>query len=603
MTDTIVCKVTSGTYVVSGSSKSFYTTSKSHGRVLSPGNYTFFTTTLPAELADREVVSATMRVRMTGHTGARTLKLQRTSKPAAAWSAITSANDPLVLPGSTERSSGAITGTGVEMDVDIDVTADLAAIKAGSPLYGWRLATTYTTAPWILYGWQSLHPPVLIVELAEPGDPPEGLRPDGVTSLASPTLTWETASPITSARVQTDEVGGDFSSPVWTSAWVPTDIPQLLLSAVTGWTPLANNDAIQIRVAHDVTGFGQTGWSDPITITRKNYPTASGIAPTSTTHDPTPTAGWTFTPQVGYQVTVTSDGKTLEDTGFVAGSDSGWAPTKGATRSGQVLTYRIRLYDDQDRTAQPGDLGYVETIVSTTYTPGTGTAIDTLTATQDGVRPWVDLAWTRAAGTPDEWLVERDTGDGFETLARFDGLVGGSPVLSYRDWTCPPSKSVTYRVRPLTSGVSGASGPTATVRTAVTGAWCIDPVGGKWFRFGGQDLRMAQAESTVWFEPYGRQTPVKFTFALRGFEGGIGGTMKAYDGRTVEQYQADFDAIKSQPQLEVRLVWGDKNIPVVASQMRSDIHPELSTTEQIVKTIVLDDVRQSGEIPYPPVVP
>lgn len=602
MTEIITLKPTNGTSVLAGSTKSQFTTSKSGARLKSPGNYYFVTFGLPADLPNREVVSAHLILHMTGMSGSKTVKAQRCAKPPAAWSAITSTNDPDVLAGSADHTVTQ-SGTGLEQDWDFDVTDDLVAIKAGSPLYGWRFATTYTGGFLFAFGWQSSNPPLLVVELADPGDDPEGLRPDGVTSMASPTLTWDAPFPISAARVQTDEVGGDFSSPVWTSAWVATDIPELDLSTVSGWTPLTNGGAIQVRVAHDVDGFGQTGYSDPITITRQNYPTATVTSPASTTHDPTPAAAWSFAGQTKWQITVFSDdGTVLEDTGVVPGAATAWTPTKGATRSGQVLTYRFRFWDSEDRTGQPNDPGYTKVITTTAYTPGTATAITALTAAQDGVRPWINLAWT--IGTiPDEWLIERDVGDGFETLARFDGVIGGSSVLSYRDYTCPPGRSVTYRVRPIVAGASGDAAHDATTRLRVEGAWVVDVDGARWFRFGGQDLRMAQAESTVWYEPFGRQTPVKFTFALRGYEGGIGGTMKTYDGRTVEDYQADFDAIKSQPQLEVRLIWGDKNIPVVASQMRSDIHPELSTSEQTVKTIVLDDVRQSGEIPYPPVVP
>lgn len=607
MTTTVICKPTSGTFIRPDNlGGNYFATAKSKMLVqnFAPGGYSYLSLNLPAQLADRAIVSAHLMLSMeTVGGGTRTLTVQRHAKPDTAYSSMTGNNDPGVYAGSTAVSvtQSALDGTAVRKLWDFDVTADVAAIKAGAPFYGFRISTTYTSI-WNMAGWQSISPPYLVVELADPGDPPEGLTPDGLIGIASPTMTWVAPSAITRARVQTDEAGGDYSSPVWTSAWVTTSIPQLDLSTVSGWTPLTAGGSIQVRVEHDVVGFGPTGYGDPVTLTRDTTRTLSITSPASTTHDPTPTVAWTTTGQTAYQVTVSSNGVVLQDTGIVPGSASAWTPNKGATVSGQVLSIRVRTFYGTDRVASPGDPGYLEATVTTTYTPGTATGVTSITATQNGVRPWVNLAW--AIGTiPDEWLLERDSGSGYETLARFAGTSGGSPVLSYVDVTCPPNRSVTYRIRPITAGTAGASTHTATVRTKVTGAWVLDPDLSRWFRFGGQDLRMVQAESSVWYEPYGRQESVKFTFALRGWEGGIGGTMKDYDGRTVEQYQADFDSIKSETHLEVRLVWGDQNIPVIASMMSSTINAEQSTVDHTVKNVVLDDVRQSGEVPYPAVVP
>lgn len=607
MTDTVICKATSGTFIRPDNlGANYFATAKSKMLVqnFAPGGYAYLATTLPAQLDDREVVSAFLVLTMeTTGGGTRTLKAQRHAKPATPYASMTGNNDPGVLAGSIERSlaQSAADGTNPRKVWRIDVTDDLAAIKAGDPYYGWRISTTYTSI-WNMLGWQSISPGYLEVELAEAGDPPEALSPHGLIGVAAPTMTWVTQAVITRARIQTDEAGGDFSSPVWTSSWIDTTVPQLDTDTITGWSDLAAGDSIQVRVEHDVVGFGPTGWSDPVTLTRDTVHTLAITSPGSTTNDPTPTVAWTTTGQTAYQVTTTSGGKTIHDTGVVNGDDSAYTPPKGATTSGQVLTYRVRAFIGTDRVASPGDAGYLEATASTTYSPGAGAAVNSLTATQSGVRPWPTLAWTRGS-IPDEWMVERNSGDGYETIARFAGTSGGDPVLSYVDYTCPPNQTVTYRVRAITAGAAGASGPTASLRVKVTGAWIIDPDTLRWFRFGGQDLRMVQAESSVWYEPYGRQESVKFTFALRGFEGGIGGTMKDYDGRTVESYQADFDSIKAQPQLEVRLIWGDKNIPVICSAMSSVINAEQSTTERTVKTVVLDDVRQSGEVPYPPIVP
>lgn len=555
---------------------------------------------MPAQLASRTVLSAYVDVVMESQAGSRSLTLVRHPKPATTYTSMTHDNKPAgSLAGAPSHT---VTQVGTTTVWRFDVTADLISIAAGGAYYGWKLTSSYTSA-WKMAAWQSSTPPKLTVTLAENSTPPLGLRPNGVTGLAKPVLTWNAAKGLVSAKVQIDAVGGTFTAPVFSSPAITTTEGQIDLAATT-YAGLANGASADVRILQ-TTDAGDSAWSDRVTITRQDYPVLTITGPASPSTDPTPALTWTFTPQVKYRVTVTNAaGVVIADSGDLPGGATAWAPSVGATASGDVLTYRLRTVDRNDRTTSPGDLGYVEATTTITYTPGTATAASTFTAVQDGVKPWVNLAWTLTAGAPDEWLIIRDG----VIVDRVAGLSGGAPVLSYRDYSARPNRAQVYTIRPFSGGAAGAAATPVTVTPYVTGAWLIDTATGEHFSITGDALSLGYSESSVIYFPVGRATPVKRTFALRGIGGNVSGILKDFDGRTVAQQEAALHKIKAATTDPLRYVDIDTNIPVVASDLSPALETESSmiypaaSRNRVLKTVSFT-IQQAGELPFPEVVP
>lgn len=599
MAETVTGRATTGTYVREGQpSTAFHTGSKTLSYVSNVTDALFWTyvyTNLPANLAGRDVTSAWLDVTMRPGTGSRTLTVQRHAKTTKTYSALTWTSRAGNLAGS---SAVAVTQDSADTEWIFDVTADLQAISLGDPFYGWRFTTTYAGV-WGMSGWGSAAAVTLYVELDGTPDAPDSLSPDGVTSLAAPVFTWLPVSGLVSAQLQVDEVDGDFSSPLWDSTTTATTIPQLD-SDDLGWTGLDEDETVEVRARQTTTG-GTSPWSDPVTITRKSLPTLSITSPTGTTEDPSPTVQWTASAQERFQVFMTRPGATPYDSLLQPGDDAAWAiPTgKGATAAGQVMTVRVRVWDDESRS--PAE--YAEDTVTTTYTPGSAT-VDTLTAEQDGVNPWVDLEWTDASGPTDEYIVMRDG----VHVARFDGLDEESdPVTTYRDYTCPPNTDVVYNVVPVIEGSAGADGPSAAVRMVVTGEWVVDTDSGLYFTTSGEASAIAYTEDSVTYNIPGADHAVTRTFGLHGYNGPGGGALDDYDELTVAEQEAAVYEVKAAPEVTYRYIIGDTNIPAYITTIdgptldkdRSFALP--APAPRKIRKRVGFLVTQNGELPFPQV--
>lgn len=597
MSETVECKATQVTYVSTEKPTTpLYAAAKSFPKILGSVHHTMVYTALPPNLAGRQVLEAYLELTLGYDGGGSTLRetsVQRHAKPATSYALMTWNNKPPVLPGSVAVSVNQALGVQKRL---FDVTDDLQAIEAGGAYYGWRVTTTYTAHSWAVYGLATDYPPKLIVVLGDFPAAPTGLAPAGLTALAKPTFTWTAPDDMLFARLQIDEAGGDFSTPLFDSGAVATTRGEMKPGDM-GWAGLADGDTVLVRV-RQTNDMGDSDWSLPVEVTRDTLTALAVTSPGSTTTDPTPGVVWSFTGQTHWQVTVSLAGKTIHDTGLVAGTDTAFIPPKGATKSGQQLSIRVRAWDATARTPSPGDPGYAETTIVTTYTPGTAPAVTSLTATQDGVRPWVDLAFARTSGLPDEWFITRDG----EVIARIPAVDAGDPVWTFRDWTCPPNRDVTYGVRPIVAGAAGAAGPSVPFRSVVDGAWLIDPETGDHFSISGDNVGLAYAESSVWYEPTGGSRSIKRTFAVRGLEGTVSGSLDDYDDRTMEEQEADLNRFKSHPALLLRYVGGDVNVPVVVSDLNCVIDASQSFTDNIIKTVSFQ-ARQDGELPFDEITP
>lgn len=608
MSETITGKATSGTWARSNAASTvYYTASKKWQYVGVPAAtyQSFLYTNMPADLAGRQVVSAKLRVYMIAGSGTRTVTVQRHAKPTTAYSRMTWNNRPGVLAGSTAVAK---TQNAATILWEFDVTTEVQKVAQGGGFYGWRLSSSHA-AQWGMYGWGTTRAPQLVVELADELDAPTDLAPDGIVSITDPVFTWTAPASLSSAQMQIDVVdeegeAGDFSAPVWDSGELPgITIPQIdpVAEGFTGWADGAEY-AVRVRQTVDA---GTTDWSLPVVVTRHTLAAAAITSPTSTTQDPTPPVVHTFAgTQARWQVQTRLNGKVIDDSGVVPGTDLSYTPAAGATAAGQELTFTVRVWDEHARTPSPGDPGYAQASVTTTYTPSLLlTPADAVAATQVGVRPWVDVTWVRAAGVPDEWLIVREG----VIVARIDGTDDDGAVTSWRDYTCPPNIDVTYRVFPIVDGVAGGTGPIAPIRTEVTGLWVYDPATEVHFSIADETLNLGFAESTAVYETIGGSVAIKRTFAMRGLEGDIGGKLDDFDGRTVTEQEADFFAIKEATAGTFRIAYGDTNIPVTLSNMSSVVDPATmlvtGTTPPRIRKAVSFIARQAGELPFLAVAP
>lgn len=600
MSEFIECLVTAGTHVSENAPATRYFNVSKSGMVVSNNGsgdkfYSYFHNALPSDLDERRVVSAKMRIRSKTHAGSPTLRLHRHAKPATSYTAMTWNNRAVGITGMIEYT---VTQVGTNQYWEFDVLADVLAIQAGAPYYGWALTTTNVTDRWGIYGWQTDDAPVLTIEFDDVPLTPTDIEPHGAVAVTKPMFHWSAPPDLVSAQIQiAATTDPDFAAPLFDSGAHATTVGQLDTNTL-GYAGITSSGSVLVRIRQSNSEV-TSDWSDVITVTHTPLGTVNITSPGGTTTDPTPTVVWAFTgTQARWQVVTLRNGLVIADTGVVAGTDTAYQPAVGATASGQVLTYRVRVWDSVARSPSPGDPGYAEDSQASTYTPGTVTALTTLVATQDGEAPWVDLTWTRAAGVADKWVVTRN-GDIIAVLA---GTDGGSPVWSYRDWTCPPNTDVTYRVFPQTGTTVGSTGPTVAFRSVVTGAWVFDPDTEEFFSITGHQNNPAYAESSIRYDPIGATEPVKRTWALRGLEGDMSGLLDDFDGRTVAEQMVDLLAIKGRPDTVVRLAWLDINIPVTLTRLSPVPSIDSSDTDKIRKDVSFT-FDQAGELPFPEVAP
>ncbi len=596
----MICKATTGTTVNSSRpTTDYYAKSKSLFYV--GGTYSAFVQmAVPARKANRRIISAFLEYRMQSGTGsARTTTVQRMAKPAKALNKIRYATRPGVYAGSVAVNTSQVPTTILRRT---DVTADLRAYMAGAPFYGFRITSSHGSA-WAMSGWASKSAPQLVIEYADEPAIPTGVSPNGVIAVAAPTVTWAAPAGIVSARIQVaNTTDPTFFTPIYDSGDRATTIGQLSL-ATLGWAGLALDASALVRVLY-TNEAGYSAWSLPVTITRKALTAPAITGPSGSTTDPTPVVQWTSSGQTRFQVLTYVDGKLVDDSGVQPGTDTAWMVGKGATTPGSIITIKVRTWDSLPRAVSPGDPGYGEATVSVTYTPGTAPAVTTFTVTgaPDGA-PWMDLSWARViSGSPapaDEYLIIRNN----VVIDRIDGISPeGAAVYSYRDVTAPPNTDLTYYIRPVINGAAGTISVARTARSTVTGAWVFDPLGTDWFVVTGDSIALAFGESASIYEPIGGPALVKRTFAMRGLEGSISGHLDDQRTGGLAAALTAFFRIKSNSDQDMRVAFGDTNIPCSVAGLTTTIDPDRSLTDQIVRTCSLE-VRQTGELPFDPITP
>lgn len=539
---------------------------------------------LPAGLRGQQVVEATLYLHAeTPFPGTPTLTAQRHAA-GRKYSEMTWNNQPVVV--SSAR-------TAVKEDAyryAFPVTLDMQDVANGGVWAGFRIRTTDTTGRYlrgVKAGWGQ---PRLELTYASETAPPTDITPDGVVSIGQPVFTWNAPDDVDAVRMEVDEAGGDFASPLFDTGTMDSLAGQVDSDAV-GWAGLADGDSVDVRFYQRTPDFGWSEPSLPITVTRDDFPTATMTSPSGTVPDPTPPRVWSFTGQTAWRlVSRDQTGKVLHDSDKRPGADADFTPPTGPSANGTVVTDTLDLWNSSTgRVSSPGDLGHVRVVSTWTLDRSAAvTPVASLIAAQEGDRPWVDLVWTREV-VPDEWAVFRDD----VLVARFPGPDG----MEWRDYTAQPNRQCTYEVAPVSAGAMGKGGPTQTITPHVTGLWVVDPDTGEHFVLAGTGVAdgLEYGDSSSVWTPPGASRSFKRTQALRGLEGDVTGVLEGDSVRTREEYEADLYAIRARPTSTYRVVVGDVNFPALVTNPSPVLHGE-SILPRVDKRVKMR-IDQTGELP------
>lgn len=521
---------------------------------------------IPADIPDNAIVTTAELVFHTRESwaGSVVFSAQRQSEGFTV-SKVTWNNRPDVLTGTSKATTVASPSFGQEFR--IDVADHVQAFVAGTATNrGWRIYTDAGTARSIYGSSAGKYKPHLSMEYVVPDDAPTGLVPDGAAvSIAKPTLSFVVDDETVSIQVQVD-AAADAVSPDWDSGEVGasaglldlarTDLPGgifpgLTLGATTYWRARAKGP------------LGWSLWSEWATMPRIAKPTATITAPASTTGDKTPPIAWTATGQVTWHARLlAADGKVLDDSDRTTSADTEWTPTKGLKRVGDVGRAHVRVWDNVNRVATPGDPIWSEAFLDFTLVAiGVAPGADSLTVAQDGPSPVVRLSWV--GPTPDLWRITRD--------GEFLDAVDGS-VTTYLDYAARPGVQHVYQALVATdTGEVSPNGPIATIRPFPAGAWLMDPETGERVLILDEDVQTTMAERAVVHTPLGDGPPIRRRSGTPPPSGTVSGFLLsslAGDDYLPDAMAATALGFKASDQGRVyRLAWGTWNIPVTIGDM------------------------------------
>lgn len=548
------------------------------------------------------VTRATLTLRAKGaSSGSRTISVHRI---AAGWKEgrLNWNNKPGVAGTAATASIGGLSdGSAIE----IDVTSIVQAWTNGTANYGFRISTSATAAH-LLYAMNSRHKPTLRVEWSDAPSKPTNLRPsEAATSVAKPHVLFDykdVSGNTTLAAVQVQiATNSAMTTGLWDSGEVATASSGLAL-AQTSYPGLGSGATVYWRIrAKDGAGLWSV-WSDVVSMTRTAKPTVTitnlgaGVF-----YEPTPMILWDVTggTQTRYRVLVFDTAnlaRPVHDSQERAGAEGAYTISSGLT-DGRTYRVVVQVWDAVTREATPGDHTYAQAqadcILDTDSGVGT---VASLTATQVGESPWVDLTWTRST-TPDSYVLIRD-GKVVSTLDPADVFVSGS-TYALRDYAARPNHPHTYAVRAVVNGRQSTNGPTAAITTTPSGIWVADVDRGISFTLWGDDEGSwgVQDDASV-YTPVGSSKVVRIVSAMRGLEGNLSGLLMEGFGKTFAQMEADAYRIKEDPAGTVRIVAGDENFEALIGNLRISPKP-VTRKGQIVRGVSFD-FWQVGDLRFTP---
>lgn len=539
----------------------FYATAQDRLRVQSGEVQAFlrFRVSLPDRL---DLLSLTFEVfseedNFVGNLTAREVDLSGPTYKRMTWN-----NRPSPRAGSSDRVL-AEDGRRLYVDVTNDYGATLLEDGSISPWLAYRLSSSISTKQWLVGPSAGRFAPRLRMVTQPRSFDPFDLSPAGNVGVLKPVFTWTVPLERTHVQLQVDELGGDFSTPLYDTGELANpggsrNTVSVNTTLYASWAGIPAGGA-SVRARHKVS----SGWSDwqevEVSYVAKQTVTLSN--PGVTDADPTPPMVWSPA-AASAEVLVWRGADLIHESGMLPGPVSTYTPPKGARTEGEEIRRELRFYDGVTRAASFGDPPYVSVSRTTAYVPtATVAGLDGLTVWQDRSLPVVEIGFTRTAGVPDEVSVER----GGEELYRLPGT--DFPV---RDWTFRPNADVPVIGRAVVNGAHSEVAAELTAHIRVTGAWLVDPETERGFVLateggGAGGLSIGTEDVVVVNSPISAATMLRRTLVLRDESGSMQGMFADWPGRTVEEQMADALWLRERTRTTLRLIVGDLNIPVTAS--------------------------------------
>lgn len=564
-----------------------------------------------ASLAGQQIASATLTLTAKGaSSGARTVSA---SKVTGAWTASkTTWNNKPAAAGTATGTANI--GTLADRDqIAINVTADVAAIAAGSANRGW-LITTNATTRWYVYSAESAWQPTLTVVFSHKPAAPTGLAPAGVVATGKPMLDFDyldmDGDDLAAVHVQIATSSTGFATPEFDSGSVPAVVPQYDLATSTyAGIPSGATRWWRVQVT-DADGY-TSPWSDPAQVTYTPLGALTITSPAGTSPkvtESTPPIIWSYAGTIAaWQVRIwdlDQPGTLLADSGVVGGSDTSWTIPDGIIQDTGRYQAVVRVRDGQpDRVANANADRWASAQVAFTFAETTTVATPTGVFAEQVVNgpqlhPSVSLTWSRSS-TPDGWSIYRD-GQLVATLDAADVTISGT-TYTWVDKAAKPGRYHTWGVRAVVNGTASAKAVSNELLVVVAGIWVWDPDTGRSFVLSGSDVeQVAYTDQVFTQNPIGSTRPIQVTSSMYGLSGTITGILhedRPGQTRTVEDMEADLWAIKAQPSKVVRVIWGDTNIPAVLSNV-SCITAADHTSGRNPRKRVSFNLSQRGELPY-----
>lgn len=458
---------------------------------------------------------------------------------------------------------------------EIDVTAIYEAVTTGATYHGLRFVSGESGKRAF---YASEHPiaafrPKLIVVWAHAPEPPDNGAPagDSATSLAKPTFDYHFGvkgtradQRISAHRVQIAATS-DFTTPQFDSAKVATDTTMLDLSDFA-YALLDNSDHWWRVMAWDDDDIA-SDWSDKWQFQRASKGTLTLNSPTTVVNDLTPPITWVFTgrTQKKFEVSLfkkrdNGTWKRLWHMPKHTSSDTSINVPKNNIKTGETFMVRLRVWDNIDRQATPGDVSYVEVTKQFTYfRDGTPAGVTSLTA--DNFGGGVALSWVDPV-EPDYYSLRVDGVEVDSRIEPVDVLTSTLHHYAMTFWQGRDGDELTFEIERVINSAGhlfhSGTNPQQTVTVIVEGKWLVDDDPTDALAI--QIINAEQAgfdigETGETFFPLASQRPVRITDAQRGFEGSVAGVLRSTD---VAQHFLDLKG----RQKVLRYAAQELNIPV-----------------------------------------
>ncbi len=441
---------------------------------------------------------------------------------------------------------------------EFDLQAALQGVSDGDPWNGVMLDMTSSAADKMFWSANaSSHKPYLFVKWAVTPAIPAKLSPSGgrAVSIAKPVLR--------SDFTDSDGGGGlaalndqiststSFVSPTFDSGWVASTTPSLDTSRTDlpgGTFAGIALDAVLYwrRRVKNVAGL-ESGWSDPVSFTRKAKGTISLLNPAASPNDfvtePTPPIIFDFVPPAGatqeaFEVKVfdNTTGAQVHTSGYQTSTEETYTLPLGVLNP--VKTYRVDAtgYDTVDRESTPGDpAGVTASRTFTVSFDDTVVGVTGLSAHTADNR--LVLTWDRATA-PDSFVV---TADGVPVVADLDpaDLLTTGTSYRYELVNVRPRTWIRWDVQAVVNGAQSEPGPGVPEMLVTNGVWVTDTTTDVSLYIaadGNGDWNMGEDGET--FFGLGSTKPVRITQAVRGWEDTLEGFLiTANDKSMLEWYE------------------------------------------------------------------